>query len=468
MDTSTKIAILGYGIEGRAVTKYLLRHGFKSLTIYDERVEIKELPEGVKTQLGEKAFLNLLGQEVIFRSPGIALLRPELRSVKEAGAEFTSQTEYFFENCPCQIIGISGTKGKGTTTVLTSEILKKGAKRVFVGGNLGNPPIDFLDELTPDDIVVLELSSFQLEDLSLSPHLAIVLNVSSDHLDYHSSVTEYKRAKEALVKHQKENDIAIINMDYEGSRAFSTLGAGKKYGYSKGPHGESTLQDAHFEGENIVIFGEVVAQKKDIALRGEHNYENALPACLVGKLFGIENEDIITALREFIGLPHRLEFVCEKNGVKYFNDSFSTTPETSIAGVRAFTEPLILIAGGSEKFSDFTLWARACALATNLKTILLIGLTADRMEEALQGAIAENDNPKPTPLQIIRAKSLEDAFLMLKTQALPGDIVLLSPACASFDQFENYKKRGEAFRKLAKEGQAKVHPSKSLHKMPVC
>lgn len=444
MGKDAKIAIIGYGIEGRAIANYLHKHGFEDLTICDEREQIKDLPEHANVQLGRVAFEGLTNFDLVFRSPGIALSRPELRSAINSGTRFTSVTKFFFEKCPCAVIGVSGTKGKGTTTSLIYEILKAAGKDAHIGGNIGESPTTFLDELTEESVVVLELSSFQLEDLKQSPNIAIVLNITRDHLDYHKNVEEYRQAKEALIKFQGEDDTAIINQDYEGSREFAKLGDGKKLFYSR-----REAADAHVDGEGLIVLGEKIGTTQDILLRGTHNHENVLPACLAAKLLGVSNETILQTLKEFQGLPHRLEFVCERNGVQYFNDSFSTTPETSMAAIRAFEEPLYLIAGGSEKHSDFTKWAKDCALSPNLKMVLLMGDTADRMEGKLQDAIEQN--PREEILDIVRVNNLEEAFAFLKSQNKPGNVVLMSPACASFGLFQNYKERGHTFKELAQE-----------------
>ena len=450
MKKDSKIAILGFGIEGRAIADYLHKHGYRELTICDERESVQDLPEHADVQLGVNAFNNLTDFDTVFRSPGIPISRPELRSAIDSGTHFTSVTKFFFENCPGKTIGVSGTKGKGTTSSLTYEILKKAEKDVYLGGNIGEAPVNFLDDMKPDSIAVLELSSFQLEDLKQSPNISIVLNITRDHLDYHANVDEYQEAKRPLLKYQTGSDLAIINADYEGSRKFGELGDGKKYWYSSTGANKAAAgkADAGINGADIIILGKKVADIKDISLRGTHNYENVLPACLAATLLGVDENIIKKALREFKGLPHRLEFVCEKNGVQYFNDSFSTTPETSMAGIRAFKEPLYLIAGGSEKHSDFTKWAEACAKAPNLKMVLLMGDTADRMEDVLQDAIQEH--PREETLDIVRIHNLEDAFAFLANQTKSGDIVLMSPACASFGLFTNYKERGQAFKTLAK------------------
>ena len=433
------------------MAQYLHKHGFTGLTICDEREELSDLPDHASVQLGTHAFDSLTEFEHIFRSPGIPLTRPDLKSALDSGTNFTSVIKFFFQKCPCRIIGVSGTKGKGTTTALTYEILKAAGRDVHIGGNIGDSPMGFLDELTPESLVVLELSSFQLEDLQASPHIAIVLNITRDHLDYHPNVEAYRSSKESLIRFQTAQDFAIINGDYEGSRKFADLGGGKKLFYSRKEQTDLPADaDAHLDGKKLIVLGEEIGTTDDIMLRGTHNYENVLPACMAAKLLDVPNDVIRKTLRKFQGLPHRLELVCKSSqGTQYFNDSFSTTPETSIAGIRAFQEPLFLIAGGSEKHSDFGEWARICASHENLKMVLLMGDTAERMEAELQDAIEQVE--RKNVLDVVRVKNLQDAFAFLGGQNKDGAVVLMSPACASFGLFENYKQRGKIFRELAKE-----------------
>ncbi|MEK7145559.1 MAG: UDP-N-acetylmuramoyl-L-alanine--D-glutamate ligase [Patescibacteria group bacterium] len=443
MNKDDALAILGYGLEGQAMALYLHKHNFTNLTICDERESLEDLPEHASVKLGPNAFQGLSTFKTIFRSPGIPFTKPEFQSLHASQSQLSSMTKYFFEHCPCPIIGVSGTKGKGTTSSLIYQILKNAGRHVFLGGNIGEPPVNFLDELRSDSLVILELSSFQLEDLDKSPQISVVLNITRDHLDVHPSVSDYQRAKESLVRFQGPEDISIINGDYPGSKAFAELGEGKKVFYSR----ENKNEAAHLEGDDIVILGAKIASKKDVALRGQHNLENVLPAILTAKLLEVPDTVIQETLRSFQGLEHRLEFVTEKNGIKFFNDSFSTTPETSTAAVRSFHEPIYLIAGGSEKHSDYREWAEACADAPNLKMVLLMGVTAARMEDALQNA--QDDRPQKRLMDIVRIQKLEDAFNFLKAHALPGEVILMSPACASFDQFQNYKERGKRFKELA-------------------
>jgi UDP-N-acetylmuramoylalanine--D-glutamate ligase len=393
-NTGMNSAILGYGLEGKAMEVYLKDLG-QNPTILDEKKD-------------PNAFANLEPYDIVYRSPGIPVGKIKHPNV-------SSVTKVFFENCPCPIIGITGTKGKGTTSTLIFEMLKAAGKDVYIGGNIGRPAVEFLPKLTPESLVVLELSSFQLEDLNASPNVAVVLNVTSEHLDIHPTTEAYRAAKHAILAFQKPEDIAFINGDYEGSSAFATLGAGQKH---------------------IFHVGEPPIPQEEIGLRGVHNLENITPALLVAQHFNISFDHVESVLKNFKGLPHRLEPVGSINGVDYFNDSIATTPDPSIAALHSFEQPIFLIAGGSDKGANFTEWGRACQLAPNLKKVLLIGLTAPKLAEALPEGLYEN------------CDTLEVAVSYAKTHAKPGDCILLSPACASFDQFENYKARGEAFKKL--------------------
>ncbi|MEK7618545.1 MAG: Mur ligase family protein, partial [Patescibacteria group bacterium] len=344
------IAVLGYGQEGEAVARYLLKHGIQPV-LFDQRpwedwtetkkLEIKKL--GVNFIFGPDAFLELTGFDVAFKSPGI---RPKL--ITDSKLLITSQTKYFFENCAAKIIGVTGTKGKGTTSALVYEILslslrgsasdrsnlnleerlllhsdalmaRNGNPIAYLTGNIGKQqPLDILDDLNPNDWIIYELSSFQLQDLDKSPHIAVVLMITSEHLDYHKDNNEYISAKSAITKFQGSDDIAIINEAYPASVQIGKQGRGKKI---------------YFSAKKIPE----LIDKSKIQLRGEHNLENIAAAAAVGTALGINTGAINAAAANFKGLEHRLEFVGESQGIKFYNDSFSTTPETAIAGIRSFT-----------------------------------------------------------------------------------------------------------------------------------
>jgi UDP-N-acetylmuramoylalanine--D-glutamate ligase len=369
--------------------------------------------------------------------------------------------------------------------------LKEAGRDVYLGGNIGESPLNFLDKLKPDSLVVLELSSFQLQDLTNSPQIAVVLRTTSEHLDYHKDVNEYREAKLPIVKYQKAEDAVIVNQDYDYAEMFLAATPARKFYVS---FGELKGDGAHLGGPMIVnCFGvkcEMVSNVNKVTLMGKHNLENVLPAVVVGRLLDAPIPAIQKVLTTFAGLPHRLEFVKEVNGVKYYNDSFSTTPETSIAAVNAFKGPLILIAGGSEKKSDFGEWGMELQKCANLKNVILMGVTADRMEKVLNDAAEKLKAEAPAgtagqasaggsagtmagsaaaggeeasqasagspvggqfPVKIWRAGSLQEALQEAQKGASTGDNVVLSPACASFDMFKNYKERGEKFKAMVNE-----------------
>ncbi len=458
MEKNSKIGVLGAGVEGMALLEYLVKKGFTDITLFDEKPLVEGLPEGVKTVLGPNSFGEIFDCEVLFRSPGIHTSRLEEARLK--GIEITSTTRYFFENCPCPIIGVTGTKGKGTTSTLIYMILKAAGLDVYLGGNIGESPLTFLDKLNADSRVILELSSFQLQDLTLSPHVAVVLRVTSDHMDYHKDREEYMDAKMSIVRYQKDSDICIVNGDYEYALSVLELTAAAKYAVSRSgkvANGAFVLpNDAKIvfchEGEC-----EDIGDAGKVGLPGDHNLENILPAVTVGRILDIPIPIIQKVIYSFNGLPNRLEFVREVAGVKYYNDSFSTTPETSVSATYAFKEPVILIAGGSEKYSDYTQWAEDLQKNPRLKAVFLTGITAQRMIHSLNtaakklqesGFMSESAAGRigEFPLKVYEFASIKEAIPSAAKIASPGDNIVMSPAAASFDQFKNYKERGQKFK----------------------
>jgi UDP-N-acetylmuramoylalanine--D-glutamate ligase len=465
MLTKTKIGILGAGVEGAALALYFSGKGFEDICVYDEKTALEYmLPPDVRVILGEKAFNEIFDREIIFRSPGIHINR--LFEAKKRGIKLSSTIQYFFENCPCKIIGVTGTKGKGTTSTLIFEILKEAGFDVYLGGNIGEPPINFLDKLNENSMVILELSSFQLHDLTASPHSAVVLMTTSEHLDYHKDRQEYWEAKKKILQQQGKGDFSVLNADYEYTDEFINYGQGEKYLVSRW---KKVDKGAYIERGAIYFVDDVlkgradeVLEVRDIGLLGAHNRENVLAAVTVAMKFGVEVSIIQKVVKEFKGLPHRLEFAGEIDGVKYYNDSFSTTPETSIAGAFAFEGPVLLIAGGSEKYSDFSDWAMAIQSNEKVKMVFLIGDTAERMEVELrraekqlaeQGGFSQEEIEAGIgafPVEVYRCQNLEEALNMAKERAVKGDNIVMSPGAASFGLFKNYKERGARFIELVK------------------
>lgn len=443
-----KIAILGFGIEGRAIAKYFKGHmRFPNITVCDQNENI-EIPAGVKSQLGHHYLQDIQGFDLIFRSPGISCLKREIIQARKRGQTVTSLTQYFFDHCPGKIIGVTGTKGKGTTATLIAKILSAAGFDTHLGGNIGDPPLNFLDKLRPTSWTVLELSSFQLQDLTRSPHIAVVLNVTQEHLDYHRSTKEYREAKNAMVVYQKKTDFVIVNEDYRTSQHYATKTPAKQFTISRKG---KVRQGAYFKNGKIFFNNTVIMTASEAGLLGAFNLENILPAVTVAGILKINPSMIKKVVKEFRGLPHRLEWVGEKDGVNYYNDSFSTTPETTMAAIGAFKTPLILIVGGSEKHSNFLKLAQTVIHARHIKKVIFLGnQAAKRLKREIQKA-KKLKSFRDAPLIFSDAMSMQEALLSAKRDAMPGDTVLLSPACASFDLFKNYKERGDIFRNLVKE-----------------
>lgn len=453
---SMKIAIIGFGVEGKAVADYLVKKGHE-ITVCDVGdVAPKNTPGQKSLNLHFRCGANYLNDlhefDLIFRSPGIPCSLGEFDAVR---GKLTSETKYFFEKCPCEIVGVTGTKGKGTVVTLLNEMLVETMKKrgddskVYLGGNIGTPPLAFLDSLAPKDLVILELSSFQLEDLKQSPHVAVVLGITPDHMDHHKDMAEYVEAKKNIVKFQASADFAVLDADNELSSGFKkeTTAQILEVSLSKAVAEGGFMKVGSFvinKGKTATIVG----QKGATHLVGDHNIKNILVSATVAQLLGAPVEIITRVIKESKGLPHRLEFVGEINGARFYNDSASTTPEAAIAAVRAFSSPIILICGGSDKNISFSQLGEEIAARQNVKTVVLMGETAGKLESAIEKEVGamQKTRKREIPLDLIRAESYQEAFMVAKMIAQPGDTVVLSPACASFDMFTNYCERGDIFR----------------------
>jgi UDP-N-acetylmuramoylalanine--D-glutamate ligase len=431
-----RIAIIGEGIEGESSLKFFQKHGADTVVLDKKQ--------------GKDYLSGLDKYDLIVRSPGIKISNIK-NKISKSSIEITSQTKLFFELCPCEIVGVTGTKGKGTTSSLIYEILKKSGKDVYLVGNIGNAPLDILDKLTPQSIVVSELSSFQLEDLTKSPHVAVLLMVTSEHLapdkkdlpdqNYHETLEEYIDAKRNILRFQSNKDYAIVNRDYPTSNESDAFTQGKIFQVSRE---QDVLRDGAFIHDNALWFKrnneeEFIMETSHVLLPGKHNLENVLSAAAVAKIYGVSNETIISVLESFKGLEHRLELVGEINGACYYDDSFSTIPETAIAAIKAFDHPEILILGGASKKSDFKELGQVISKAGNIKAIIGIGLEWPRIREQIS-------DPKHEMVLVEGAKNMQQIILAASKIAKPGDVVLLSPACSSFDMFKNYKERGNLFK----------------------
>ncbi len=439
-----RLAVLGAGREGAATARWLLGHGH-TVTVCEQKADFASQPVyqeltalGAGWVLGGEYLAGLTDYDVVFRSPGLPYLSPEIQAAKPAGVAVSSQTKLFFGLCPAPIIGISGTKGKGTTAGLVSAMLTAAGRSHQVGGNIGTPPLDFLDGLKPSDLAVLELSSFQLQDLACSPHVAVVTNLTADHLDHHRSIAEYRHAKESLLAHQSTADFAILNAEDAGSRQLEGLGQAKRWHFAAPRH---ATPGAYIENGNVVLHTGsspvTVCRVTDILLPGRHNQQNVLAACLAASAVGVPVGAMAEAIRSYRGLPHHLELVATKQGVRYFDDSYATNPTAAIPAIESFSEPVILIAGGHDKGLEYTELARVIARST-VKAVVLIPPVGNNLAEALQ---QEGDGSVPVTFVQEKAEIVPAAL----AYAEPGDAVLLSPAAASFGMFGSYVERGEYF-----------------------
>lgn len=425
-----KIAILGMGVNNTRLADYLKRHrvNFQVFDHWDSPAELTGKIDDF---------------DMIFRTPGLPFLSPPIQQAKRKGVVIYSQTKLFFDLCPCPIIGVTGTKGKGTTATLIYKILKEAKKNAWLSGNIGEDPFDFFEQISPNDLVVLELSSFQLQDLHKSPHIAVVLKITSDHLDHHENTVEYVEAKKPILSYQTVSDFAVLNFDQDTTRNFASLTKAKIFWNSIN---REVLEGSFLKKDKIMLkidnlFKEIM-KVYEVKLLGRFNLENITAAIAAAAAAGITEAAILKkAVCGFEPLPHRLEFVTEIDGAKFYNDSFSTTPETAIAAFSAFNEPLILIVGGSEKKSEYQELARAIAKGKVL-ALIAIGVTGPKIARlakasGFKGQIIDQD-----------LDSMDRIVVQARKLAQSGDVVLLSPASASFDMFANYKQRGELFKKF--------------------
>lgn len=440
-----KVAILGLGIEGKDLVKFLLAEE-ADITVLDKKpLEDLDL-EGVdskkvKFENGSGYLKNLSSFEIIFRSPGVYRNSDEIKSAERKGILVSSALKLFLEFCPAPIIGVTGTKGKGTTSTLIYQILKDAGKDVYLGGNIGSAYLELLNKLKKTSIVVLEMSSFQLIDADKSPHIAVVLNITSDHMDWHKDINEYVTAKENIVKFQNKNDYAVINRDYEVPNNFDKKTKAKVYYFSKNQY----LNKGCFVQDGEIVFndGKILStygNRYGLNLRGDHNVENVTAAITVAKILGVSDDTIKTTILSFKGLEHRLELVSNIGGVTFFNDSFATGPQPTIAAIKSFTEPTTVILGGSEKFLDYDELGEVVAKSKNVINVVLIGNIGKKIGEAIGKTIY-----KGKILNLEKSKMPEivkEAFKITPK----GGVVLLSPAAASFDMFKNYKERGNKFK----------------------
>ena len=442
-----QVAIIGMGVSNIPLLDYFYDKNAK-VTVFSTNALSDEIMAKInkyryEVELGEDNLSRLKGFDIIFRSPSALPTKHEFQSAVKKGAILTSEIEMVLKLAPCKIIGVTGTEGKTTTTSLIYEICKKAGYNCFLGGNIGKPIFTKINQMKPEDIVILELSSFQLMGMTVSPNIAVVTNIFPDHLNVHKSYEEYQDAKKSIFRNQTEEGIVILNKDNEITEKFADEVKGKTIFFSS----TKKLKNGYvYDREDGFIKKctdgkcEKILNKNDIKLRGIHNYEN-ICAALAATETVASKEAQIEAVKNFKGVEHRLEFVREIDGVKYYNDSIGTSPASTIAGLNAFDENIILLAGGSDKGLDYKEIGEV--IAKKVGTLILTGPTAQKIEEATKQALSEEKS-----IKIIHTNNLEESVKVAKEKAKEGDIVLLSPASASFDAFKNFEERGNYFKTL--------------------
>jgi UDP-N-acetylmuramoylalanine--D-glutamate ligase len=450
-----RVTVVGLG-KGRAsagIARFLVANGAR-VTITDPKRR-EQLAEGI-ARLGDTPVELILGPssddaaladpDFVFFNQGVRPRSATIQRAVQRGIPVLTEMGLFFRLCPAPIVGVTGTKGKSTTFTLIGRILERGPTRVIAGGNIGTSVIDLLPTISPDDIVLVELSSFQLDTLGRSPHVAVITNVLEDHLDHHGTRDAYVAAKRNILAWQGPRDVAVLNVDDPTTVSLHTGAASEVRGYSlvlRPKHGAYRDPD----GMLALVDGPTstpVLHERELQIPGRHNVANALAAAAVGGLYAIAPDRIAEAIRSFGGLPHRLETVTERDGILYVNDSQGTTPYATIPALTAHGRPAVVILGGVSKGADYADLARA--VVREARAAVLIGQSADEVETALDRAGASR---KPLPVE--RAVTLPEAVRKARDLAQPGDVVLLSPAAASFDMFSSYEERGETFRAAVRD-----------------
>ena len=451
-----KVIVIGAARQGTALSRHLASKGAQ--VILTDMHSLDELPAnlpdleklGIQLRLGGHPLELLEGADLVCVSGGVPLTIPFIQAALQRGIPLSNDSQIFLEACPAQVIGITGSSGKTTTTALVGLMaqkyfeMKQNGHRAWVGGNIGNPLIEQVDQIDEDDLVVLELSSFQLELMTRSPQIAAILNITPNHLDRHGSMQAYIAAKSRILRFQHAGDVAILNRDDPGS-------------WSLAEHLKSDLISFGFQKPDSKQNGTYIYKDaiwlqlgreslkmlplEWIQLPGRHNIANALAACAIAAAASLALPAIQTAIEEFTGIPHRLEFIRNINGADWYNDSIATAPERTMAAIEAFEGPLVLLLGGRDKNLPWDDLAQL--IHQRVRAVVLFGEAAGLIEKAL-GAVKKGET-----LQVIsRCNTLEEAVQAAAKLAQPGDTVLLSPGCTSFDAFKDFEERGEYFRKL--------------------
>lgn len=443
-----RVVILGGARQGQAAARWFVRHG-AHVTINDRRSPeamasarstLVDLP--ITWVLGGHPVEILDGADCLCISGGIPLDNPMVLAAVQRGLLLTNDTQVFMQVAPCRTIGITGSAGKTTTTTLVGLMATAAlGNKAFVGGNIGDPLLNYVDEMTPDALAILEISSFQLEQMTISPNIAAILNVTPNHLDRHGNMQAYTAAKQRILDFQQTGDTAILNRSDAGSWNMRPAVHGRLVSFGEhafaGEHDGTFLAEGllHMRQRNVEI---PLLRADQIQLRGKHNLMNVLAAFAIGFAAGLPLDAMLSAAAEFHGAAHRMEFIRELNGVQWYNDSIATAPERTIADINSFSEPIVLLLGGRDKNLP---WDELAGLVRQrVEHVVLFGEAAGKIGSALEQASG------PLPLSVERCQGLQEAVQAAARVATPGSVVLLSPGGTSFDQFEDFEQRGKAFR----------------------
>jgi UDP-N-acetylmuramoylalanine--D-glutamate ligase len=434
--------VIGLAREGLDLARFLTTHG-ASVVVSDHK-PAEQLAEaiaqldgaGVVYRLAGHALSDLDGIEVVYASPGIPPDHELVRGARERGIQLSSLVELFFALCPAPILGVTGSAGKSTTTSLIGDVFAASGRTVFVGGNIGRPLLGKLEQMSASSWVVMELSSFQLEPLQVSPHIAVVTNVTPNHLDRHPTMEAYWAAKGQILAHQAPGDWAVLNADDAWTLAYRPLGRVLHFSL------EGSVEGAYLAGQHLMLLGQPLVEVREVPLRGRHNLANVLAASSAAHAAGIDRDAMRQAIRAFQGVPHRLQTVSERDGVRFVDDSIATAPERSIAALQAYDEPLVLIAGGRDKHLPMGEWA--ALITRRVKHVVLLGEMSDLVDHALRAADRHYTS-------VSRAASMAEAVAQAASAAHSGDVVLLSPGGTSYDMYRDFEERGRDFARAVQE-----------------
>jgi UDP-N-acetylmuramoylalanine--D-glutamate ligase len=450
-----RVSVIGLAREGTDLARFLVGEGARVLVndlrspeaLADRRAELADLP--IEYVLGGHPFEPTLDADILYVSPGVPPELPLLAVARARGIPISSGTRLFFERCPAPIVGITGSSGKTTTTTLVGRIFEQAGRHTYVGGNIGVPLLGKLPEIGPEAWVILELSSFQLEPMDVSPHIAAVTNITPNHLDRHPSMEAYTNAKAQIVQHQRHNDLAILNADDPGSSTLRPGGQVIRFSLQR------RVEGAYLDGETLILDrgGErqVICGRADLRAPGLHNVANVLTACAVASAAGVEVGAMRAAATAFTGVRHRLELIAEIDGVQYVNDSIATAPERSMAGLAVYAgshTPVVLLAGGRDKHLPMADWGQM--IAESARAVVTFGEMAEQVEDAVRSAGLSFDS-------VHRAGTVDRAVAIAQTVARPGDVVLLSPGGTSYDQYQDFEQRGDHFAAVVRAAERGRH-----------